>query len=244
MPSKSDIVRWARAQAELLREGLVYTPADGPYGGYWQAAEPRTKTKIMARAAAGLDFLGTYAGQESSWFQRAQIAYESNGDRASMETGVHAISETINLWADQIEEGILALPLTMTEGVRSVAATDVMEQVRALFADPVTHVAAPIMLAGAALEMALRSAVEQRGLDVPERPGIAAYGRALVKARVIGKQHMKDLDQMGGLRNQAAHGEFDELSRERAGLMEQQVNLFLMTLQKVMVDSGDHDDKP
>ena len=35
---------------------------------------------------------------------------------------------------------------------------------------------------------------------------------------------------MGGVRNSAAHGEFDELDRARAGLMEQQVNFFLSRL--------------
>ena len=49
-------------------------------------------------------------------------------------------------------------------------------------------------------------------------------------AGVLNAQDMKDVEQMGGIRNAAAHGEFDELSRERAGLMEQQVKLFLAWL--------------
>jgi hypothetical protein len=36
------------------------------------------------------------------------------------------------------------------------------------------------------------------------------------------------------MRNDAAHGDFDALSRERAGLMEQQVKLFLGRLQAVL----------
>jgi len=35
---------------------------------------------------------------------------------------------------------------------------------------------------------------------------------------------------MAGLRNLAAHGEFDDLSGERAGLLEQQANIFLARL--------------
>ncbi len=35
---------------------------------------------------------------------------------------------------------------------------------------------------------------------------------------------------MAGLRNDAAHGNFDDLSPERASLMEQQVNFFLSRL--------------
>jgi hypothetical protein len=44
---------------------------------------------------------------------------------------------------------------------------------------------------------------------------------------------MKDVTAMAGLRNEAAHGE-DSLSRERAGMMEQQVNHFLTRLEQVV----------
>ena len=47
---------------------------------------------------------------------------------------------------------------------------------------------------------------------------------------------MKDVEQMAGIRNEAAHGDFDALSRERAGLMEQQVNLFLARLETLLGD--------
>lgn len=46
---------------------------------------------------------------------------------------------------------------------------------------------------------------------------------ALRKAKVITVQDVKELETCAGLRNQAAHGDFESLSHERAGLMEQQV---------------------
>jgi hypothetical protein len=51
---------------------------------------------------------------------------------------------------------------------------------------------------------------------------------------MLSTQNVKDVEQMAGVRNSAAHGQFDELSRERAGLMEQQVNFFLARLSKVL----------
>ncbi|HZI75131.1 MAG TPA: hypothetical protein VFD73_14110, partial [Gemmatimonadales bacterium] len=53
---------------------------------------------------------------------------------------------------------------------------------------------------------------------------------------------MKDVTQMGGVRNSAAHGEFDELDRARAGLMEQQVNYFLGRLTGLLVTLVERDD--
>ena len=83
------------------------------------------------------------------------------------------------------------------------------------------------MLAGAALEIALRSAIEELDLIFEGQPSISVYARTLRKAEVLNKQDMKEVEQMAGLRNDAAHGNHDLLSRERSGLMEQQVNLFL-----------------
>ncbi len=78
--------------------------------------------------------------------------------------------------------------------------------------------------------MALRSAVEEAGLVISGRASISTYAKALRAKGILTKQDIKDVEQMAGLRNQAAHGEHDSLSTERAGLMEQQVNLFLETL--------------
>ncbi|MFF1872343.1 hypothetical protein [Kitasatospora herbaricolor] len=59
---------------------------------------------------------------------------------------------------------------------------------------------------------------------------MAGYTRLLYRENLITKQDMKDLDQCAGIRNMAAHGGFEDLSRERAGLMEQQANLLLRKL--------------
>lgn len=53
------------------------------------------------------------------------------------------------------------------------------------------------------------------------------------KAELITKQEAKGLEQVGGLREAAAHGQFDELSRERVGLMEQQTNLLLSRISEL-----------
>lgn len=86
---------------------------------------------------------------------------------------------------------------------------------------------APIVLAGAALEIALRGLVESRGIALDERPSISAYSRALRTAGLLTPQDVKDVEQMAGLRNDAAHGRLEALSIERAGLLEQHINLFL-----------------
>lgn len=238
MTSRAQVVAWARAQADELQSDMQFEPSDGMYGGFWRVTELPKKGLVMARAASGLEFLRQHAGDDSEWFRRGKIAYESNGDRASMESGVHALGEILRLWAAQVESGMTRLPAEVGEGVRTIASTDIMEQVRLLNEDRSVHVAAPIVLAGAALETALRGAVDQLALPLGAgAPGIGAYGRALRTAGILSKQDTKDIEQMAGLRNAAAHGEFDTLSAERAGLMEQQVNIFLGRLGELL-DGG------
>lgn len=239
MTSRTQVVEWAREQADALQSDMKFAASDGLYGGFWTVTD-RSKTGVlMARAAAGLEFLRQHAGGDSEWLRRATIAYESDGNRSSMESGVHAIGEILRLWAAQVAIGATRLPAEFGESIRAVASTDVMEQVRRLIVDHDVHAAAPIVLAGAALETALRGAVAQLDLPVAGRPSISAYSGALRARDVITKQDAKDLEQMAGLRNAAAHGQFDQLSIERAGLMEQQVNLFLGRLRDVLEARSD-----
>lgn len=109
--------------------------------------------------------------------------------------------------------------------------------------DKTVHPAAPIVLAGAALEIALRSAIEELSLEPPAKQSINAYSGCLRTAGFLSTQDVKEVTQMGGLRNSAAHGDHDELSRERAGLMEQQVNMFLRRLTEIIA-SGMTDAAP
>ncbi|MCP5029396.1 MAG: hypothetical protein GY929_24255 [Actinomycetia bacterium] len=102
-----------------------------------------------------------------------------------------------------------------------------MEQVQRLLDDRGIHPAAPIMLTGAALEQALRGFVEDSELKVAGRPGIGTYADVLRASELVSRQERKDIESWGGLRNSAAHGEFDALSPEVAQLMAMGVNLFL-----------------
>jgi hypothetical protein len=109
-----------------------------------------------------------------------------------------------------------------------------MEQARALREDWDVSPAAPIVLAGAALEVALRSAVEELDLPRPLKSSISAYAGSLRAAGLLSVQAVKDIEQMGGLRNAAAHGNLTGVDPERAELMERQVSSFLRRLAELI----------
>lgn len=226
MATLDEALGWALLHADVLEQDMHWRQ-DGSYGGWWEATNEEAKSKIRARAVAALAFLHSYAGHDSQWTIRASMVFDDNGDRQSMESGARAIADVIRGWVEQVRAGVALPRIVEAQGARAIASTDLMEQVRALVEDPSVSPAAPIVLAGAALEIALRSAVDELGLMLSERPTLTAYARCLRSNGALAAQDMKDVEQIAGLRNAAAHGHHDELSRERAGLMEQQVNLFL-----------------
>jgi hypothetical protein len=203
--------------------------AEPGYPAYWEATGGlAAEARIRARAITALDFIERFAGKDSQWVTRAHEVFDKKSN--SMEGGARALADVLRAWADQVEAGIIMIPQAEAQGVRAVASTDLMEQVGKLNEDKDVSPAAPIVLPGAVLEIALRSAVEELALELPAKGSISAYSGCLRTAGMLSRQDVKDVEQMGGLRNAAAHGDFDALSRERAGLMEQQVNQFLRRL--------------
>jgi hypothetical protein len=87
---------------------------------------------------------------------------------------------------------------------RIEAATELLEQVQRVLKDAEVHVAAPIVLAGAALEEFLRSMFEESGAPLVGRPGLAAYADALRKADLLNRGEVKDITSWADQRNAAA----------------------------------------
>lgn len=235
MKSNDKIVFEAKSLADEMQSGMRWNPQSTSSNSSWWADDISQRPVIQARGVAGIEFLRTFAGKGSAWVQQAEAVLES-ADRKPVEHRVRGVGEIVLAWAQQVELGLTEVAGIEGQNVRLVATTDVMEQVRELNSDRGVHPAASIVLAGAALETALRGAVEEKQLSFEGRGSIATYAKALRGTDLLSKQDVKDIEQMGGLRNAAAHGEFDELSRERAGLMEQQVNLLLARLAACLGD--------
>lgn len=236
MITQEQIINQATELALSLHRDMHWIPSSAGYGEYWEADRPELKDVIRSRAVAALSFLDDWAGPVSQWFLRAKEVFDNDGERQSMESGARAVGDLLTEWAAQLQTGTTRLRREELAG-RLVASTDLMSQAHTLFEDRQVHPAAPILLAGAALEIALRGATDDLGLSISGRPSIAAYAGALRSAGVLNATDMKDVEVMAGLRNEAAHGHFSDLSRERAGLMEQQTNLFLSRLQSRLEES-------
>ena len=197
---------------------------------YWNFDDHIVESRQRARAGHAVELLRQYAGESSIFFKNAQQRISSN--ERSPASGVYELSDLLEEWAAALEDGLLDMPAHL-RGARALAANDLMEQVGLLLADKHVHVAAPMVLAGAALEELLRAMVEFHDLSPSGQPGLQSYAQALRAQGVLSVQQVKDVTQVAGLRNLASHGVFDDLSRSNAQLMAQQVNLLLSNLGQV-----------
>jgi hypothetical protein len=142
------------------------------------------------------------------------------------ETPLRVVANQLNEWAAYQGSGMAAVkPFEVRFRIEAV--TDIIEQVQQLLKDQTVHPAAPIVLAGASLEEFLRSMQLDSGEPLVGKPGISAYADALRNAELTSRGEFKDITAWAHLRNEAAHGHFDDLNRERALLMVEGINLFI-----------------
>jgi hypothetical protein len=96
-----------------------------------------------------VEFLRLKAGARSELYVQAAARGKH------MSTAVQVARWALNTWIEMVGAGLAELPVEAQ--ARAAAATDLMEQVETLLSDRRVHPAAPVMLAGAALEEMLRS---------------------------------------------------------------------------------------
>jgi hypothetical protein len=202
-----DDMRWARNEANRLH----HIPEPDVIG--YNTVDPDL--------IAAIEFLRLKAGPRSEFYLRS-------ADAPKQAVGTFAakvVASSLLAWADFVQRGIAEIPAEAQ--ARIAAATDLMEQVESLLQDRHVHPAAPVMLAGAALEELLRSMVDASGAKMTGKPSIGTYADALRAASVITAQEVKDVTSWAGMRNNAAHGQFDQIELANARLMAQAVNLFM-----------------
>lgn len=205
---QGELVQWARQEAGRLRVGAG---KGQPY------RSPTAAVDFLRRHASGSSFL-----EQATRFALAEGPVLTT----SSHHVVASVARVLEAWAEFIESGLGdALPIEAR--IRVEAATDLLDQVQQLLDDRSMHPAAAVVVTGAALEEFLRSMYIGCIEVLPGKPGLSTYASALRKCGKISATDMKNITAWAGLRNDAAHGHFDDVSRERALLMFEGVNLFL-----------------
>ena len=202
---------------ELIQQAEALTKRIQVYG------VPQTGySKAEAARAQVSEFLRIYSGPKSAFTKEAEAARGHDRYQVTLLTNI------MNSYVEFLRSGLASGTSPEVKAQMDVV-SDFLAQAHALLEQPKVHAAAPIVIAGASLEEFLRTWLEREGLSTGNtKPGIDTYAKTLREADQITKQDIKDITAWSGLRNHAAHGEWELVSdRQQAGLMLQGINLFM-----------------
>jgi hypothetical protein len=166
----------------------------------------------------------TFSGEKSAFYRTLQeIDHKWSNDYIA-----RFVREALDGFIRYVENGLLE-SVSIQRQARIDVVSDILEQAQILLDTKDVHPAAPAVLTGAVLEEFLRNWAEEAGLKLGNRkPSIDAYTGCLREADLITKQDAKDITSWGGIRNHAAHGEWDEVGdKHRVRLMLEGINLFM-----------------
>lgn len=179
----------------------------------------RKNDSPLGSKAQVCEFLRMYAGPKNAFLKQAE------GQTSYIRTHLDAI---LGSFTEYLQAGLSAGESPERRAQLDVV-SDLLGQADSLLEDNHYHPAAAAILIGASLEESLRTWAEAEGLSIVNaKPGIDAYCKVLRSADLISKQDVKDITSWAGIRNHAAHGEWDEVSDpKRIRLMLEGVNLFM-----------------
>ena len=174
--------------------------------------------------AEAMEFLRVYAGEKSAFYKHLSKIKQSWSDDYIMEYVVSNLEAFIRYVESGLLEGI-----SIERKAQIDVVSDFLDQANTLLNSKEVHPAAPTVIIGAALEEFLRNWIEEGGLNLGgKKPSLDSYAKVLREGNLITKQDVKDITSWSGLRNYAAHGEWDEENdKNRIPLMLEGVNLFM-----------------
>ena len=187
---------------------IIKDAQNQPHGGLTQARE----------------FLRVIAGEESSFFLTlSQI-------RSGAMDGVKSsrVREVLTSFSQFVQNDLLR-SISLEREIQIDTVSDYLEQAESLLNDKNVHPAAPAVIIGASLEEFLRNWLEEEGTDLTTiKNSLDAYSTELKRLDKITKQDIKDIVSWGGIRNDAAHGHWENVAdKNRIKLMLEGVNLFM-----------------
>ncbi len=191
------------------------------------AAQQRDITGNYAQIC---EFLRTYAGPKNSFLESVN---EYNPKNCSEDYVSENVTSILKSYLSYIEAGLNA-EISPERKAQLDVVSDFLEMSQLLLDTKGVHPAAAAVLIGASLEEFLRTWVEAADLSIGSRkPGLETYSQVLRDAELITKQDGKDITAWAGIRNHAAHGEWQEVSdKTRITLMLEGVNLFMRKYSK------------
>jgi len=173
-----------------------------------------------------LQFVRNYIGKETEFYNSiTNYPRTYNSDLYNRKLASVAVLKSIKSYL----ELDLDIEKTHSYNLKTDVINDFIEQTIHLSNNKKIHPAAPAILLGAALEEFLKQLADLNNIDLKDiKPTINPISQKLYEKGVISKQDVKDITSWAGLRNDATHGNFEEVNdRKRILNAIEGVNLFI-----------------
>ena len=183
-----------------------------------------TTAPAIGLLAEAKEFLRIHAGEKTAFY--TQIDDLKIG--MPSQYVIQRVKQILEAFIRYVESGLLQ-GTSIQRKTQIDVVSDFLYQANTLLDSKEVHAAVPTVIIGAALEEFLRNWIEEVGLELKgQKPSLDSYKNVLRDAQLITKQDAKDITAWGGLRNQAAHGEWEEVEdKNRISIMLEGVNLFM-----------------
>lgn len=189
----------------------------------------RVSEDLHGSMAEAKEFLNTYGGSNNSFYEGINEILGS----ASRNYAIEKTQAILNSFIQYVENGLLR-SISLEREIQIETVSDYLEQAADLLNDKKVHPAAPAVIIGASLEEFLRTWLIDVGIDLQNiNMNLDSFAKELRSRDLITKQDSKDITAWGGIRNDAAHGHWDNVKDEnRIRIMLEGVNLFMRKYSK------------
>ena len=174
-----------------------------------------------------IQFVKNYIGVETE-FYKALNSYNSDNSNQGEYRRAGLAKKVLKSLKDYLSLN-LDIKLTDKYQVKIDIINDFMLQAAELAKNKEFHPAAASILLGASLEEYLKKIAEKNEIDLSQvKLSIDPISKKLYEKDIITKQDLKDITSWAGIRNEATHGNFDEVNdRKRVLNAIEGVNLFM-----------------
>lgn len=174
-----------------------------------------------------IQFVKIYVGEDSEFYKTLDFYKQFSSSGSEIEKA-HAAKKVLKSVKDYLHLG-LEIKRSENYQIRVDVISDFLNQAIQLINDNKYHPAAAGILMGASLEEFLKQIAEENDISLENvNKSIDPISKKLYEQEIISKQDMKDIVSWAGIRNDATHGNFEEVNdRKRIKNAIEGINLFM-----------------
>ena len=205
--------------SSLVNEGnLIYKKFESSGSGY----NAELNSDFIEWQMKSKNILNITCGEESHYLSQ----FKTNLKAGMGDTNISILNRLISILRaaeDDLKNGFL---ITIKQLVQADVFDSELEQAKSLLQNGYKNAAA--VIAGTVLETAIKEICLNNGIEL-DRKKLTHLNDELAKAGIYNKLQQKQITALADIRNNAAHGDYDQFTQEHVERMIEDIEKFLLT---------------